>query len=204
MSKLDPSFWNPITIQPIPQLAAFREVALQHSEVRMPKWKLRLTPNLMLKLQPKPGARLIFEGAALMSENLDNAGWRVFDLAKRDRKLMLSGHPQRLNFNILQGWIADPMCMDDSWLFEATHLWGGDTRLRDQVISALTNVTINPSSMFSPNCIICGKGLTDPASMANMIGPECRGSGSLDVPFIQRPTEATQNNLFATTHLVTT
>jgi hypothetical protein len=34
--------------------------------------------------------------------------------------------------------------------------------------------------MFGANCLICGKGLTDPASMARWIGPECAGSPSLD------------------------
>ena len=41
-----------------------------------------------------------------------------------------------------------------------------------------------PAEMLSPNCVICGKGLTDPASMARWIGPECASTSSLYVPFV--------------------
>jgi hypothetical protein len=39
---------------------------------------------------------------------------------------------------------------------------------------------LNSAAMFSPHCLLCGKELTDPASMARLIGPECAGTGSLD------------------------
>ena len=44
-----------------------------------------------------------------------------------------------------------------------------------------------PAKMLSHNCVICGKGLTDPASMARWIGPECAGTSSLRVPFVLDP-----------------
>src|SRR5262249_14739800 len=42
--------------------------------------------------------------------------------------------------------------------------------------------TISADLMLAPNCLVCGKGLTDPASMARFIGPECAGTSSLHVP----------------------
>lgn len=41
-----------------------------------------------------------------------------------------------------------------------------------------------PAKMLSHNCVSCGKGLTDPASMSRWIGPECAGTSSLRVPFV--------------------
>jgi hypothetical protein len=39
--------------------------------------------------------------------------------------------------------------------------------------------------MLAPNCLLCGKGLTDPASMARGIGPECAGTSSIHAPKMQ-------------------
>jgi hypothetical protein len=39
---------------------------------------------------------------------------------------------------------------------------------------------IKAEQMFSAHCLMCGKALTDPASMARWIGPECAGTSSLD------------------------
>jgi hypothetical protein len=36
--------------------------------------------------------------------------------------------------------------------------------------------------MLCHACLCCGKGLTDPASMARWIGPECWGSASINAP----------------------
>jgi hypothetical protein len=49
-----------------------------------------------------------------------------------------------------------------------------------------------PAQMLSYNCVICGKGLTDPASMARWIGPECAGTSTLHMPFViaSKPNEA--------------
>ncbi len=44
--------------------------------------------------------------------------------------------------------------------------------------------SLTPGQLLSLNCLICGKALTDPASMARLIGPECAGTASLRVPWI--------------------
>ena len=51
--------------------------------------------------------------------------------------------------------------------------------LRSDFFSAFT-----PERMLGAFCLACGKQLTDPASMARRIGPECWGSASIIVPSI--------------------
>jgi hypothetical protein len=43
-----------ITFVPLTFLRDLREECLAHSEKRMPKWKFRLAPDLVMQLQPKP------------------------------------------------------------------------------------------------------------------------------------------------------
>ena len=38
-----------------------------------------------------------------------------------------------------------------------------------------------PERMLKPACMICGKGLTDPAGMARWIGPECAMTSSISI-----------------------
>lgn len=42
------------TLSPIPFLAELREEVLKHSLKRMPKWKFRFAPDVVVQLQPKP------------------------------------------------------------------------------------------------------------------------------------------------------
>ena len=42
------------TIPPITFLAELREEVLKHSLKRMPKWKFRFAPDIVVQLQPKP------------------------------------------------------------------------------------------------------------------------------------------------------
>jgi hypothetical protein len=43
-----------------------------------------------------------------------------------------------------------------------------------------------PDIMLSSHCLLCGKALTDPVSMARWIGPECANSGALTIPGLDR------------------
>ena len=43
---------------------------------------------------------------------------------------------------------------------------------------------VSATLQLSPQCLCCGKLLTDPASQARLIGPECAESSSLLVPWI--------------------
>ena len=66
---------------------------------------------------------------------------------------------------------------------------GANTAIRDLFDLALTDGRFDqPRQMLSRYCIICGKALTDPASMSRFIGPECFGSGSIDIPWLHAAT----------------
>ena len=59
--------------------------------------------------------------------------------------------------------------------------------LRERVLATFAGdffSALTPAVMPGHHCLICGKGLTDPASMARWIGPECAGTSSLVVPFV--------------------
>ena len=60
-------------------------------------------------------------------------------------------------------------------------------QVRQRAIDALMPehfADLNPAMMLSPHCLCCGKGLTDPVSMARWVGPECWGSASTNLPRI--------------------
>jgi len=54
--------------------------------------------------------------------------------------------------------------------------------MKGRVLAALRSDcfdTLRPEMMLHPACIYCGKTLTDPASIARWIGPECAGTTRL-------------------------
>jgi uncharacterized protein DUF6011 len=86
---------------------------------------------------------------------------------------------------------------DADWAFSRTSgywqrgadITGVPTIVR-RIVTALRAGLFNvgaPAQMLSHNCVICGKGLTDPASMARWIGPECAG-------FAATPSDATKQS----------
>jgi Family of unknown function (DUF6011) len=137
------------SIPPIPFLAELREEVLKHSLKRMPKWKFRFAPDIVVQLQPQPA--LLLSAAATERELTD---WFVHQTSGRWQHS--AGR---------SGWVT---------LFERIV-----AALRDGYFTASM-----PPRMLSHHCMICGKGLTDPASMARWIGPECAGTSTLHVPFL--------------------
>jgi hypothetical protein len=180
------------TIPAVSFLAELREEVLNHSLKRMPKWKFRLAPDLIMQLLPvMPTALAIargfkpqlqrFEGVAVMSENVKGHA--------------LKRLPQRpcppwwqIKFELYQ---LEPGA---DWTFSRTSgYWqrGADTSgvstLARSIITAFRGGLFGagmPAQMLSHNCVFCGKALTDPASMARWIGPECAGTSTLRVPFV--------------------
>jgi len=188
----------PFETEPIPDirfLTELREECLQHSLKRMPKWKFRLASDLVLQLQPKPTMLLSeaatargvkpklqhFEGVAVMSEGATGAmlerapgrgappWWRVrFELYFEDRE-------------------ADWVFKQTGWYRQHNAGQAGIDTAVHRLVAAFRGGLFNDSTavkMLSHNCVICGKGLTDPASMARWIGPECASTSSLRVPFV--------------------
>jgi hypothetical protein len=187
----------PFEVETIPSvsfLAELREEVLNHSLKRMPKWKFRVAPDLIMQLQPKPtvmpSALAItrgfkpqlqrFEGVAVMTENVK--GDALKHLPKRPCPPWW-----QIKFEL---YALEP---NAAWTFSRTSgYWqrGADTSgvstLARRIITAFRAGLFGagmPAQMLSHNCVFCGKGLTDPASMARWIGPECAGTSTLRVPF---------------------
>jgi Family of unknown function (DUF6011) len=196
----------PFEMEPIPPiwfLAELREEVLKHSLRRMPKWKFRLASDLVLQLQPKPTVLLSeaaaarglkpklqhFEGVAVMTEGVTGA---VF------KHLPRGPAPPRWQIKF-ELYSQSP---DADWVFKRTSgYWQhgadrtGTGTIVQRLIAAFQGGFLDgsaPTEVLSPNCVICGKGLTDPASMARWIGPECAGTSSLRVPFVINASNAIQ------------
>jgi len=172
----------------------------------MPKWKFRLASDVIVQLQPKPtimpsqfvaamGVKpklQYFEGTAVMSEGV--TGEALKRLPKRPCPPWW-----QIRFEL---FTFDPG-MD--WTFRRrSSCWQGGadpyapTALAQRVVVALRSgyfTAAMPPKLLSHHCMICGKGLTDPASMARWIGPECAGTSTLRVPFLIRCDEAAGDGL---------
>jgi hypothetical protein len=185
------NFYPDIKTNPIQWMADVREGVLANSEKRMPKWRFRLAPDILALIQPKPVALLPrslalgnkqlllkFEGVAVMSENVTPA------MLEKKRSV---GVRWRITFSIVADspdeWII--RCQGGSWTYGLDRQ--GLLTLFARVAGALNSgffEQLTEEKLLSHFCFQCGKALTDPASMARRIGPECAGTSSLRVPFI--------------------
>ncbi len=166
-------------------LANLRDAVLERSEKRFPKWKFRLAPDLILQVQPRAAIKTQFECVALKIEGATAA---VF--------------ASRLYLLDRDWWLTkvDVVVEPHEWrLVPRGRQWrsGGDEAgfldLHARLFEAFSGdrfTEITSDLMLSPNCLICGKGLTDPASMARFVGPECAGTSSLAVDRVVRLAEA--------------
>lgn len=180
---IDRSFWTPAPLTAIPFLAELRSFVLERSHSRLPKWRFRLADDLVVQLQPRPAERrdryFLFAGQALQGRNLTAD---VFKTARAAR-----GH-YGIGFGITDA--------GDSWSIQPTRAsWDPHDSSREarlvtfqaRVRSALRADRfdgLTPAMMLAPACLICGKALTDPVSIARWIGPECFGSATVIVPWV--------------------
>ena len=194
---------NRITKIQMPQsLIDLRDQVLKRSQKRMPKWKFRIAPDVVVQLQPKPDREFIvweghfpdqvkhhallqFEGVIVTCDGADAAA-----LAKQSG---LEAYARRdVQIAIIKGeWC---MLRDGGGGRVASHLQGrawSDAMdpLRDKANTALPTAlaagmfdVVTPANMLTAQCLICGKKLTDPVSKARGIGPECAGTTSNKVP----------------------
>jgi hypothetical protein len=173
------AFWDPVPLAVIPFFADLREAVLGGDlpPKRMPKWYWRLADDLALLLQPKDGRHVLFAGTVLQGADLTRAS---FSARRTDRRVL--GGWWELGFWIVPGPTAD------GWRFRPSLLGAprgaslrdgdGKERLRDRVLAALTPevfADVDAVELLLPQCLICGKALTDPVSQARWIGPECAG-----------------------------
>jgi hypothetical protein len=180
MSRMQPEFWHPTPIPPPRDLAELRAYVLPRSEKRSPRWRFRLAPDLVVQIQPKlTQSYARFECTALQCEGADA---KLLSGARKD----IWRDYWRVSFDLRATTPED-------WVFKPTHLgWRRRSDLsvfqvlRESLVAAFRSDVFNnlkPATLLLPHCLCCGKALTDPVNMARMIGPECAGSGSVNLPF---------------------
>jgi hypothetical protein len=174
-------FWKPTNIPPLPLLRQLNDWVIKQNEKRLPKWKFSFAPDFAMQIHPRVTRAYdtLFECFALQTENVTG------DLFTDPSKLR--GRPYyRVRFDL---WVVGGV-----WTFKSRGgRWalGGTQeefdKVRQRAIDALKPEhfsSLQPKMMLSPHCLCCGKGLTDPASIARWIGPECYGSASTNLPHI--------------------
>ena len=179
------------TIPPITFLAELREEVLKHSLKRMPKWKFRFAPDIVVQLQPKPTILPIgrkpkhqhFVGVAVMMEGVTSEALKQTPRRPCPPWWQIKFEIYTHNPTTSMDWVLDRT--GGGWQ-------GGSDRAGVSTPFARFAAALRggyfaasmPPRMLSHHCMICGKGLTDPASMARWIGPECAGTSTLQVPFL--------------------
>jgi hypothetical protein len=188
----------PFEIETVPfiePIAELREEVLKHSLKRMPKWKFRFAPDIIVQLQPKP---TVLPSEAAMARGVKPKFHLFKGIAVMTEGVAASALKQLPSRPCLPWWqikfevfAVDP---GTDWTFQRTSgRWqyeadkAGVPTLVQRIVTTLRGgffTASMPAQMLSHNCVICGKGLTDPASMARWIGPECAGTSTLHVPFV--------------------
>jgi len=183
MTHLPPDFWQPIPIQPIPTLATLRNMVLERSTKRMPRWKFRLSDDMVVQIQPQPiklmKPSITFKSVAVIRE--------CADATLLQRSNDRSPDSWLIGFDITDNWYFKTRRAG----FHRDHTQADILVVRDRLISTLPIVLdrLRPSAMLKPSCLCCGKMLTDPVSMSRWTGPECYGSSSVDLPRLVSPAE---------------
>lgn len=177
----DYAWWLPEDIPPIPLLRELNDWVVKQNEKRLPKWKFRFAPDFAIQVHPRitRAFDVLFECVALQTEGLTAT---------------LFVEPNKLRGQQFYRVGFDLRVQADNWSFKArSGRWsrGGTTEqfyeVRRRARDALRPehfVDLDPGMMLAPACLCCGKGLTDPVSMARWIGPECWGNASTDLPRI--------------------
>jgi hypothetical protein len=164
-------YWASDLLTPIPFLVELRGTVLARSHTRCPKWRFKLAPDLALQVQPRLGERrdrfALFKCTAIQGEDLSADHF--------DRRHAAAWH---------LGFLIEPAA-DGGWQFHPRRIawpardYEAAFALRARVLAELRSGRLDyydAALMFGANCLICGKGLTDPASMARRIGRECARS----------------------------
>jgi Family of unknown function (DUF6011) len=184
-ARLPHTFWHPEQIPPIPLLQELNDWVISQNEKRLPRWKFRFAFDLGMQIQSRITRAhvILFECFALQTENVS------VELLT-EPKLLRERHHWRIKFELFRdepnaAWQLKPKSAGRGQLCPMQGLLDLRQRIRD-VLHPDHFAHLKPDLMLSPYCLCCGKGLTDPASMARWIGPECWGNGSVSIPHMFR------------------
>jgi hypothetical protein len=168
-------FWSRQLLHEVPLLKELRDTVLACNVTtkRFSKWKFRIGEDFVIQLQPRGEPSIctafrLFLGVAIQGQPIPVEAFTRH----------ISGLSQ-LSFEIRQR-------LDNSvWEFRPTWRYVKDeiaaVALRERTRESLSLLNqLDATTMFLPACLMCGKKLTDPISMARWIGPECAQRVSFD------------------------
>jgi hypothetical protein len=168
-------------IPALPLLQQLNDWVIKQNEKRLPKWKFRFAPDFAIQFHPRLSRvyDTLFECLALQTEDVAAA---LFTEPSK-----LSGRQYyRVRFDLrVCGGVWTFAARGGQWSPGGVH--EEFAKVRQRAIDALKPEhlsNLSPARMLAPACLCCGKGLTDPVSMARWIGPECWGSASANLPNI--------------------
>lgn len=168
----------------MPMLAYLRVCVVSRSAKRMPKWRLRVSPDIVTEVQPRPANAATFKCKAIVH---DEAGAELLTDKRRplnswmiEFKLVVILHEQA-DFTDDGDWHLKPTRIG----FRTGHPHSDIIGVCDRLIGAMPVAfdKLRPETMLKPACLFCGRLLTDPVSMARWIGPECAGTAAAITPF---------------------
>jgi hypothetical protein len=167
-------------------LAYLRVCILSRSAKRMPKWKFRVSPDIVTEIQPRPDSfAALFRCKAIVH---DEAGAELLTDKRRplnswmiEFKLFVTLYEQA-DFTDDGDWHLKPTRVG----FRTGQPHSDIFTVRDRLIETLPVAfdKLQPEMMLRPACLFCGRPLTDPVSMARWIGPECAGTAAAITPFV--------------------
>ena len=177
--------WMPVNIPALPPLLQLNDWVIKQNEKRLPKWKFRFAPDFAMQIHPR------------VTRTYDTL-FECFALQTDDLTVALFTEPKQLRGRTYDKVGFELRVVGGVWTFNCRSIrWSrGGTKeecyqVRQRAIDALKHEhfsDLHPEMMLSPHCLCCGKGLTDPVSMARWVGPECWGSASANLPRIFKAT----------------
>jgi Family of unknown function (DUF6011) len=182
--RLPIEFWSKHQVPAVPLLQQLNEWVIKHNERRLPKWKFKFATDLAVQIHSRitRAHEILFEGRVSRLEGA-TSDFFLKPALLHDQQYWL------LNFQLYSDasnahiWTFKPVSTQRGRGCPASGL----IELRQAVIEALHPdrfSRLHPEMMLSAQCLCCGKALTDPASVARWIGPECWGSASTNLPRI--------------------
>jgi hypothetical protein len=187
-------FYHHAVVKPVATLASLRDTVLSINEKRCPKWRFRLTPEVVLHLQPRPNTPRhypLFEGIVIQGPGITRDHFEDLRRCRREGLTYIelkiedgARIRQRYEDGLLVP-INEPA--PGQWtVWPATSFFTGEysgvLALKELTLAMLPQLeTLHDALMFYPACMLCGKRLTDPVSLARWIGPECAHNHTLDV-----------------------
>jgi hypothetical protein len=183
------AFWRSVYASPVTALQQLYDAVIAHSEKRMPKWRFRPQVDLVVEIQPKLTRHnrlyrvAVFEQEAVTLTSFKQPRDKESGIAWIEIKgSLIEASTGQLGFR--------PTSLRGE---QEPRAWVDGIRLKQRLIDVLQGGFFDefrPSHMLAPYCFCCGRELTDPASMARFIGPECYGSGAISVPWLYSGKEA--------------